>query len=69
MTKEGDIVANRQEFMAVGENCPDFDQESNFVESSLQGAKSCEICSHWDHSSNKCKIDMYDKVVEGLDQT
>lgn len=62
-------MGSRQEFMAVGENCPDFTKEDSFVASSLEGAKSCELCFHWDYNRQRCRIDMYDKVLEGLDQT
>lgn len=55
--------------MAVGERCPDFTLENSFEDSILEGAKSCELCFHWDHKRNKCRIDMYDKALEGLDQT
>ncbi len=62
-------MGNMQEVMAVGENCPDFTRENSFEESSLKGAKSCELCFHWDHNRSRCRIDMYDKVLTGLDQT
>jgi len=66
-------LSNLQEMRAVAHQCPEYvyigdaraglmavmDESSNDVR--------CDTCVHWEN--NRCSIDMYDRVLTGLDQT
>jgi hypothetical protein len=63
-------MANMDQIIAVGSNCSAFDYDNNSqLTSSLEdGRRSCEQCRHWTETG-KCNIDVFDKVLTGLDQT
>lgn len=60
-------ISNMFELMSVGSNCPGFTTTESGLVSSVgtNMSKSCTKCQHF--KDNKCDIDLYDKVVAGLD--
>ncbi|WP_051931816.1 MULTISPECIES: hypothetical protein [Clostridiaceae] len=61
-------MSNMFELMSVGSNCPEFSPTEGGLVSSVGSSmsKSCAKCKHF--KNYKCDIDVYDKVVAGLDQ-
>jgi hypothetical protein len=60
------MMASVDQLKLVGLSCDYYDGEG--TTSSLGGTGiSCETCKNWD--GRKCRINVFDSVLEGLDQT
>jgi len=58
------------QLQSVGEMCPGYEASNSLWTDTLENAEkdvSCETCVHWEN--NRCKIDLFDKVLSSLDQT
>ena len=61
--------ASEQQLMAVAQSCRHFNSGGtiNSVVSTTAENVSCHICKNWD--GRKCVIDVFDTVLNSLDQT
>ena len=60
------MMASVDQLKLVGLSCDYYDGEGTI--SSLGGTGiSCKTCKNWD--GRKCRINVFDSVLEGLDQT
>lgn len=68
-------MATKEQLNAVGMNCPGFARDDSLysvtdLKGTLsQGEKSCAICKQWDVGKQKCRINLFDQVLAGMDQT
>jgi len=53
--------ASKEQLKAVASLCPEFESKMDNSE------ESCEVCANW--NGQKCLIDIFDDVLEGMDQT
>lgn len=60
-------MINKEQLMAVAANCSNYSPKSKEASYINFGGATCELCSHWD--GERCMINVYDKVLAGLDQT
>lgn len=62
--------ASDGQLTAVGQSCRDFKPiNQRYVTSTMSTAAediSCEVCQHWD--GERCRINVFDKVLTSLDQ-
>ena len=61
-------MPNIQEMSHVANSCNGYDSVGTEFQSSIgtQYSKSCDNCKHL--KNDKCEINLYDKVLAGLDQ-
>lgn len=63
--------ASEDQLIAVGQSCRDFEARTRGFISSTGSTTaeniSCDECKHWD--GEKCRINVFDKVLTSLDQT
>jgi hypothetical protein len=59
-------MASSEQKKAVAASCWGYRQEESLTSSAGVLDKSCENCGHWD--GEKCIVDLFDKVLTGLDQ-
>lgn len=61
-------MVSKMQLEAVGQMCPGYDYigSDSWVTSSNTDGVSCETCIHWE--DHRCNIDLFDKVLTGLDQ-
>lgn len=68
-------MATKEQLNAVGMNCPGFARDDslystiNLKDVLSQGERSCAVCKQWDVGKQKCRINLFDQVLTGLDQT
>jgi hypothetical protein len=60
-------MPSTEQLMAVAFNCSDYSPVISSVTSSMNSDISCATCANY--KNNKCVIDVFDKVLSGLDQT
>lgn len=64
-------MVSKMQLQAVGETCPGYIYSGNVswmpAEDMEKRIVSCETCIHWEEG--RCNIDLFDKVLTGLDQT
>ena len=60
-------MSSAEQLMAVAFNCSDYSPVISTATSSMNSDISCVTCANW--KNNKCAIDVFDKVLTGLDQT
>lgn len=58
--------ASKDQLKLVGMTCDDYRFDSLIMSTESNMPVSCESCSHW--TGSKCDIDVFDKVLTGLDQ-
>ncbi|KMT23372.1 hypothetical protein [Clostridium cylindrosporum] len=58
---------SKDQLKLVGISCLDYNSESLTSSIDEKIGRSCETCTHW--SGERCTIDVFDKVLTGLDQT
>lgn len=64
------VMVSKMQLRTIGEMCPGYVLASTSWTLSMAEQKeleSCETCIHWEN--NKCNINLFDKVLAGLDQT
>ncbi|SKA84828.1 hypothetical protein SAMN05443428_10672 [Caloramator quimbayensis] len=60
-------MINKEQLMAVAASCSEYSPKKNDNSFLNYSGVSCENCSHYD--GNRCMINVYDKVLNGLDQS
>lgn len=62
-------MANMEQLMHVGQSCPGYEALGSGFENSigLENSKSCTNCHNY--QGGKCVVNLFDKVLCGLDQT
>ncbi len=56
-------MPSREQMKLVGQTCSEYDREDNAHE------RSCGSCVHWADERTMCKLDIFIKQLESLDQT
>ncbi|MCY6372784.1 hypothetical protein [Clostridium ganghwense] len=61
-------MATNQQTMSVAKNCPGYKaiNQQHSLNSSCASAVSCNTCQNFQNSA--CQIEMFDKVLAGLDE-
>ena len=61
-------MPNIEQRMHIGNSCNGYDPVGSGFQSSIGTpfSKSCDNCEHL--KNGKCEVDLYDKVLAGLDQ-
>ncbi|TDT60954.1 hypothetical protein [Fonticella tunisiensis] len=63
----GENYASREQLKLVGTSCHDYDPRESLTSGAMVNlGRSCETCNHW--TGARCDIDVFDKVLMGLDQ-
>ncbi|QCX34546.1 hypothetical protein FDN13_13015 [Caloramator sp. E03] len=60
-------MVNKEQLMAVAASCSSYSPKATNSSYLNYGGATCELCAHWD--GERCMINVYDKVLNGLDQT
>lgn len=59
--------ASMDQMKLVGMSCSEYDMREEMTSSTLVDVgRSCKTCEHW--SGKGCDIEVFDKVLTGLDQ-
>ncbi|MGB9840665.1 hypothetical protein [Thermovenabulum sp.] len=61
-------MVSRQQLQSVGRNCPGYApiEAMTNLEENEENVR-CDTCIHW--VNGRCDIDLFDEVLESLDQT
>lgn len=59
-------MTSREQLRLVGMSCRYYRNNSSSMYSGPDYPKSCENCVNW--TGERCKIDVFDEVLSGLDQ-
>jgi hypothetical protein len=63
----GENYASMDQMKLVGLSCYEYDQREELTSNTLVNVgRSCATCDHW--TGKECDIDVFDKVLTGLDQ-
>ncbi len=56
-------MPSKEQMRIVGQSCGQFDRKIK------DKARSCEACTHWAGETDMCRLDIFVKQLESLDQT
>lgn len=62
-------MISKEQLMLVAVNCPEYSTMDPGLSATIGGEHgiSCETCNHW--KNKRCKIDVFDDVLDSVDQT